>query len=324
MLKTAKLTATWGSPPSAEEVLEREEERIIADPALNEPLSAEEAAFAERLLSGRKPEQVVAAYLRLYREQNSAPEILGAVPEPGKRPKTDHAAFGPSTWFSLSLGRKHRAEPRWLLPMLCRNAGLSKSAIGAIRVQYQETFVEIADEAVPTMKQELGKGLALEQGAALTELEGVPDFDASPKGPPAEPRPAQAPADQRKSRSDKQSKPAHKRDQADYIAKPAPKQAKPKVQQPEKTARKLKSKDKRPLDAKPKGQTDGIEPKAKSSAKPGKQQNRDKNVLDTSKSLRTGKARHSSKSKSKVGQPSRRVHGKGGEARPFRKTTKKT
>nr|MDJ0860204.1 DEAD/DEAH box helicase [Dinoroseobacter sp.] len=161
LLKTAKLDATWGAPPSAEEVLEREEERIVADPALSEPLSAEEAAFAERLLAGRTPEQVAAAYLRLYREQNSAPEILAAAPEPGKRNKTDRAAFGPSTWFSLSLGRKHRAEPRWLLPMLCRNAGLSKSAIGAIRVQYQETFVEIANEAVTAMKQELGEGLEI-------------------------------------------------------------------------------------------------------------------------------------------------------------------
>ncbi|MEL6960795.1 MAG: C-terminal helicase domain-containing protein, partial [Pseudomonadota bacterium] len=188
LLKAAKLEAEWGAPPSAKDVLAKEEERIIAGPALREPLDPEESAFAERLLTGRTPEQVAAAYLRLYREHHSAPESLGAAPEAGKRAKVDHSDFGPSTWFSLSLGRKDRAEPRWLLPMLCRNAGLAKSTIGAIRVQYQETFVEIATDAIPALKRELGEELTVEQGAVLTELEGLPDFDASPAGPPPAPR----------------------------------------------------------------------------------------------------------------------------------------
>ncbi len=186
LLKFAKLQAEWGNPPSAEDVLARDEDRILTDPAWDEALSAEDQAFAERLLDGRSPEQVAAAFLRLYRERHSAPEILGTVPEPGERKRREPAEFGPSTWFSLSLGRKDRAEPRWLLPMLCRNAGLTKDAIGAIRVQYQETFVEISQAAVPAMKAELGPDLAIEQGAKLTELPGVPDFDASPKGPPAD------------------------------------------------------------------------------------------------------------------------------------------
>ena len=189
LLKWAKLDAEWGAPPSAEEVNARDEERIIADPAWSEPPTAEEQDFTTRLLAERSPEQIAAAYLRLYRERYSAPEILGAEPEPaaGERKRRDAADFGPSTWFSLSLGRKQRAEPRWLLPMLCRNAGLPKDAIGAIRVQYEETFVEISNDAIAAMKQELGPEMSLEQGAALTELPGLPDFDASPKGPPSAP-----------------------------------------------------------------------------------------------------------------------------------------
>lgn len=323
LLKTAKLNATWGAPPSAEEVLEREEERIIADPALNEPLSAEEAAFADRLLSGKTPEQVSAAYLRLYREQHSAPEILGAIPESGKRNRPDHANFGPSTWFSLSLGRKDRAEPRWLLPMLCRNAGLTKSAIGAIRVQYQETFIEIANEAVPAMKHELGEALTIEQGAALTELAGLPDFDASPKGPSGEARPAQGSPDATKGRPNKKQKPAPKRAHTNSGDKHAQKHRKSKPQSSEETARKHKSNEKRPRDAKPKGQIDGTEQNAKSSAKPSKQKSHIKNAVDTSKSLRRGKTRQATKDKSKGGQLSRQSRGKGGDARPFRKPSNK-
>lgn len=185
LLKAAKLEAEWGKPPSAEAVLARDEERLMADPGWAQTPSTEEAAFAGRLLQDHSAEQIAAAYLRLYRERHSAPEILSELPEPGARKPREAAAFGPSTWFSLSLGRKHRAEPRWLLPMLCRNAGLSKNAIGAIRVQYQETFVEILNSALPAMHAELGPELGLEQGARLTELPGVPDFDASPKGPPS-------------------------------------------------------------------------------------------------------------------------------------------
>ena len=188
LLKTAKLTADWTVPPSAEDVLARDEERILADAAWNEPLSAEEKAFAEKLLETRSAEQIAAAYFRLYQERHAPPEDLSAAPEPGERKKRDHKDFGPSTWFSISLGRKDRAEPRWLLPMLCRNTGLPKASIGAIRVQYQETFVEILSTAVGAMKAELGPDLAIEQGARLTELPGVPDFDASPKGPPSAPR----------------------------------------------------------------------------------------------------------------------------------------
>lgn len=130
------------------------------------------------------------------------------------------------------------------------------------------------------MKQELGEGLEVEQGAALTELQGAPDFDASPKGPPAEPRPAQAPADKPNSRSDKRSKPVQKRDHTGPIAKPAPKRVKSNDQPPEKSARKQKSNDKRPQDAAPKKQIDSTEPKAKPSAKAGKQRSRDKKALN--------------------------------------------
>ncbi|MCT8159942.1 DEAD/DEAH box helicase [Pseudoruegeria sp. SHC-113] len=326
LLKTAKLNATWGAPPSAEEVLEREEERIIADPALNEALSPEEAAFATRLLAERSPEQVVAAYLRLYREKNSAPEILGTPPERGKKAKPDHADFGPSTWFSLSLGRKDRAEPRWLLPMLCRNAGLAKGAIGAIRVQYQETFVEIATAAVPAMKQELGAGLAVEQGAALTELEGVPDFDASPKGPPADPRPAQAFADTPKRTFEKRQKPERKPERKaehqpdrqeepeEPVYAPTPKPAKPKPF--EKSAGKHAGTGKGGK---------GAAPKSKKTFKPGKRQSWDDSTPDAPKSKREGKPRHSAKQKAKAREEraSGRTYEKGGAAKPFRKPSKK-
>ena len=73
LLKFAKLEAEWGTPPSAEDVLARDEERIITDPSWDDPIGPEEEAVATRLLDTRSPQQIAAAYLRMYRERNSAP-----------------------------------------------------------------------------------------------------------------------------------------------------------------------------------------------------------------------------------------------------------
>lgn len=291
LLKTAKLEAEWGAPPSADEVVAKEEERISAGPALNEPLTPEETAFAKRLLASLAPEQVAAAYLRLYREHHSAPEILGPVSEPTKRSKTDRGSFGPSTWFSLSLGRKDRAEPRWLLPMLCRNAGLAKTAIGAIRVYYQETFVEIANEAIPAMKSELGEELVIEQGATLTELDGVPDFDASPKGPQS------APADRSEAQKNRPSKKSKGVSHAKAPHSPAG-HGKP-----------------------PRDGASGD--RAKSAVKDDKRKKHKKDGGDSSKPLDAGKkAQYAPKHKAKAAKPKRQKRNIGGNARPFRQRSK--
>ncbi|NOE34560.1 DEAD/DEAH box helicase [Ruegeria sp. HKCCD7318] len=311
LLKSAKLEAEWGTPPSAEEVLARDEERLMSDPGWGQSPSAEEQAFAQRLLQEHSAEKIAAAFLRLYRERNSAPEILGDVPEPGARKKRDASDFGPSTWFSLSLGRKQRAEPRWLLPMLCRNAGISKDAIGAIRVQYQETFVEILTDAVPAMKNELGPELDLEQGARLTELPGVPDFDASPKGLPAAPKTPRA--DRKKDVSRRDSKPA-----VDPNAAESEQSAK-------KPSKRQDNVDK-PQSGKPKrnhGKSQGNPEKKTTVKSNGIETKRRKNAADPSKPMGSRKER--AKGRQDGDKPKRfKVRaGKGPDARPMRKGSRK-
>ena len=71
----------------------------------------------------------------------------------------------PSRWITLSVGRGNRAEPRWLLPLLCRAGNLDKSAIGAIRVQESETFVELSEASVEGFLSALGTGRLAGRGA---------------------------------------------------------------------------------------------------------------------------------------------------------------
>ena len=49
--------------------------------------------------------------------------------------------------FRVNLGAKDRAEPRWLLPLICRRGGVSRREVGAIRIGPNETIFEIAGDA---------------------------------------------------------------------------------------------------------------------------------------------------------------------------------
>ena len=181
LLKWAKLEAEWTEPPSAEAVQTREEERLINHPAWSEAINEDQAAFASKLLEKYSAEQVAAAYLRLYQERRCPPEELGGVSVDREKKKQE---FGPSVWFKLSIGRNERAEPRWLLPMLCKQSGLNKNAIGRIRINDADTYVEVQEEAGKAMVAREGANLELEQGISLVVMDQAPEMDArKPRGP---------------------------------------------------------------------------------------------------------------------------------------------
>ncbi|MEJ6398157.1 DEAD/DEAH box helicase [Yoonia sp. 208BN28-4] len=182
LLKWGKLSATWASPPTADEVQARDEERLLTDSIWSEDFTESEQGFATRLLELHAPEKIAAAYLRLFQGKNSAPEDLtfvdpnAAAPAYEKRERKERAPFGPSKWFSVDIGREGKAEARWLLPMICKAGGITKKEIGAIRIQPNETFVEISEAAVPNFLKEVGPDMSLENQAQLTALDGPPQI----------------------------------------------------------------------------------------------------------------------------------------------------
>src|SRR5690606_28144461 len=58
LLQNAGITAEWASPPSADDVIQRDDERLLADPALSVPVKDEESAFVATLLERYGAEQV--------------------------------------------------------------------------------------------------------------------------------------------------------------------------------------------------------------------------------------------------------------------------
>jgi ATP-dependent RNA helicase DeaD len=193
LLEAARIRATWAKPPSADEVSQRDDERLLADPIFSAPLRDDEQSLVQQLLQSHGAEQVAAAFLRQYRAGHSAPEDLQDVPAEGERKKPrrddfpvtryDEAPAGAGrndftdgVWVSLSVGRKQNAEPRWLIPMLCRNGNLTKRDIGAIKMQPEETFVEFSAEGAERFLVAIGPDKTLERGIRVKPLAGVPDF----------------------------------------------------------------------------------------------------------------------------------------------------
>ncbi|OYX24147.1 MAG: DEAD/DEAH box helicase [Rhodobacterales bacterium 32-66-7] len=200
LLQGAKVTAEWGAAPGADEVQAKDDLRILEHPALTTPVG-DDAGIAGQLLDQFGAESLAAAFVRLWREGRSAPEVLSTdagIPTPSA--PRERGEFGPSVWFRLSVGRAGRAEARWLLPKICEAGGIAKDSIGAIRVREEETFVQIAE----AMAGKFGASVELDQGLLMERIEGNPDLD----GPQFAARPASRPE-----RPERREKPA-------YVPKP--------------------------------------------------------------------------------------------------------
>ena len=50
-------------------------------------------------------------------------------------------------WFKTSVGRKNKADPKWLLPLICRLGDVTKKDVGAIRITEHETRFQITEAA---------------------------------------------------------------------------------------------------------------------------------------------------------------------------------
>ena len=52
-------------------------------------------------------------------------------------------------WFRLNVGRERNADPKWLLPEICRQGEVTKKDIGAIRVFEMETLFQVSADVAP-------------------------------------------------------------------------------------------------------------------------------------------------------------------------------
>lgn len=200
ILGSARVRAEWGSAPSADSVRARDDERLLTDPAWNEEISEAEREAVNKLLERFGPDQIAAQFLRLNAGRFSAPEELTEF-DTKPKPRPD---FGPSVWFSIAGGHSQRAEPRRLIPMLCKAGGISSQEIGAIRIAPQESFVEIREGSVKGFLEAIGPEMTVEGGMRLVRVDTPPAAMQTPRGRPGsrsqDRGPARVPREKREQR----------------------------------------------------------------------------------------------------------------------------
>ncbi|MGC2397771.1 MAG: DbpA RNA binding domain-containing protein, partial [Rhodomicrobium sp.] len=175
LLTLAGIRATWVQVPSAETILQRDRERLLSDPVLEAPLNDEELAFAKDLLATKSPEQVAAAFFRQNKTHRPTPEEFVDTGEDASEVGTPLSDFDGGVWFRLSVGRKQRAEPRWILPLICKAGGVTKRDIGAIKIFETESLVEVSARSAQSFSRSLAKSGRREDSITITRMNGRPE-----------------------------------------------------------------------------------------------------------------------------------------------------
>jgi len=85
--------------------------------------------------------------------QSTANESHKSVREDSDRSAFRDEPHGEMAWFTINVGRSKNADPKWLIPLLCRRGAITKKAIGKIVILARETRVEIARTAAVEFAQ---------------------------------------------------------------------------------------------------------------------------------------------------------------------------
>ncbi|HEY6813955.1 MAG TPA: DEAD/DEAH box helicase [Croceibacterium sp.] len=203
MLRGAKIQAEWIDPPTAEAIRHNDRKRLLE--TLLEPVEFddEDRELAAQLLAERSAEDIAAALVRAHRAaMPQAEDLVADTPEARQADRQDRhrAGFDDVVWFRMDVGRRQHADPRWILPLLCRRGHITRNEIGAIRIGPGETHFQVPRAVAGKFAAALARTAGAEDGGDVM-IEAAPDGprDSGPRhhkgsgprgrsGPPGTPR----------------------------------------------------------------------------------------------------------------------------------------
>ena len=182
MLREARIAATWSPVPAADDVRARDAARLAAEvAALGAEATDDDRELAARLLATNDPLAVALALVRRERARLPAPEELPETARAAREVPTAREPRRPRrgppadvVWFRLLLGRERKADPRWILPLLCRRGGITRDEIGKIQVLPRETRFEVARAAATRFAEAAGRPDARMPDARIERLAHAP------------------------------------------------------------------------------------------------------------------------------------------------------
>ncbi len=161
MLRESAIAVAWGPVPPPEEIRARDGERLSRDVvALSADAGEDDREAARRLLASHDPLLLAIALVRRERARLPSPEELPetarAAQERPRAPGAKISRRGPPAdvaWFRVLIGRERKADPKWILPLLCRRGAVTRDQIGKIQVLPRETRFEVARDAAAAFAQ---------------------------------------------------------------------------------------------------------------------------------------------------------------------------
>jgi ATP-dependent RNA helicase DeaD len=160
LLSSAHVKPVWTPPPSREAIAAAARDRLAVeilettDTAEASTLDAEADVLARRLeTSGASTETLLRRLLARELARLPGGEAIQPVAAPSGRdegpppPRNRAELSRGAVLFRVNLGAKDNADPRWLLPLICRRGGVTRRDVGAIRIGPRETTFEISGRA---------------------------------------------------------------------------------------------------------------------------------------------------------------------------------
>ncbi|WCT71932.1 DEAD/DEAH box helicase [Sphingomonas naphthae] len=187
LLRDARVSVEWTTPPTVAQIAEADRDRLLKTLAEPVELDDEDRALGERLLAEKGAEEIAAMLIRAHRAKLPAAEELiegGPAAARAARPEGPRPGFEDTSWFRMNIGRRQNADPRWLLPLLCRRGHITKSEIGAIRISNEETAFEIPKVAAAKFMAAFKRTASADPEGELQILPMAGPPDGPPRGAP--------------------------------------------------------------------------------------------------------------------------------------------
>jgi len=185
MLRGARINASWIDAPSPEVIRVQDRRRLLD--VLLQPVEADEEdrALAGELMEKLPAADIAAALVQAHRKAMPQPEeLIANTPEARREAQQERhrPGFEDTVWFRMDIGRRQNADPRWILPLLCRRGHITRNEVGAIRIGQAETFFQLPRSIA-------GKfGDAIERTARSEDREDTVLIEPSEGGPREEAR----------------------------------------------------------------------------------------------------------------------------------------
>lgn len=185
MLRNAKIPVEWMSAPTPEDVRAKDRDRLLSQLLAPVEVDEEDRALAAKLIGEKSPEDIAAALVRAYRAAMPEPEeIIAATPEAHRAAQREkhRPGFDDVLWFRMNLGRRQNADPRWILPLICRRGNLTKNDVGAIRIGPNETAFQVPRALANKFMAAVAKTASADDDVLIEPSDNAPGPVRAPAG----------------------------------------------------------------------------------------------------------------------------------------------